>query len=257
MTHLIYDGTFEGLMTAIFDMYDLKLKTVCIRRDDGRSDLFGAHVLSVADAVKAGRVWRGLEQRVSVSTCHNVYACFLSEIPGVENLIAGYVRHVFSSTQNVEKDFGHRETIETTKLARRVFREKHRMEAFVRFQRMEDDLYFSLIEPEFDVLPLICRHFQDRYADQTWMIYDKRRRYGILFNREKQEVSTITIDLSISNRNEMSLLHAEEKEYQELWKSYFDHVNIASRKNLKLHIRHVPTRYWKYLTEKGQSTSRN
>ncbi|RYZ23730.1 MAG: DUF4130 domain-containing protein, partial [Chitinophagaceae bacterium] len=38
--------------------------------------------------------------------------------------------------------------------------------------------------------------------------------------------------------------------YQELWKQYFKSVNIAARKNTKLHIQHMPKRYWKYLPEK-------
>jgi hypothetical protein len=35
-----------------------------------------------------------------------------------------------------------------------------------------------------------------------------------------------------------------------LWQAYFDHVNIPERKNLKLHYRQMPRRYWKYLSEK-------
>ncbi|RYE25413.1 MAG: DUF4130 domain-containing protein, partial [Sphingobacteriales bacterium] len=38
--------------------------------------------------------------------------------------------------------------------------------------------------------------------------------------------------------------------YQLLWKSYFNNSNIKERKNMKLHIQHIPRRYWKYLTEK-------
>lgn len=39
--------------------------------------------------------------------------------------------------------------------------------------------------------------------------------------------------------------------YQKLWKQYFSSVNISARKNLKLHIQHMPRRYWKYLPEKA------
>ncbi|WP_370449257.1 DUF4130 domain-containing protein [Aquimarina sp. AD1] len=43
----------------------------------------------------------------------------------------------------------------------------------------------------------------------------------------------------------------DELEFQQLWKTYFDNVNIKSRKNSKLHIQHLPKRYWKYLIEKN------
>ncbi len=43
----------------------------------------------------------------------------------------------------------------------------------------------------------------------------------------------------------------DEKEalYQILWQQYFSSVNISARKNMKLHIRHMPRRYWKNLIE--------
>ena len=43
---------------------------------------------------------------------------------------------------------------------------------------------------------------------------------------------------------------AFEELYQKLWHSYFQSINIEARKNTKLHLQHVPRRYWKYLTEK-------
>jgi probable DNA metabolism protein len=42
----------------------------------------------------------------------------------------------------------------------------------------------------------------------------------------------------------------EEFQFQELWQNYFESTNITERKNIKLHVRHVPKRYWKYLSEK-------
>ncbi|MGZ5274180.1 MAG: DUF4130 domain-containing protein, partial [Kaistella sp.] len=51
-------------------------------------------------------------------------------------------------------------------------------------------------------------------------------------------------------KNSENLHHDEEKKYQKLWQRYFTKTNIKERKNLKLHVQHVPKRYWKYLTEK-------
>ncbi|RZL34744.1 MAG: DUF4130 domain-containing protein, partial [Pedobacter sp.] len=45
-------------------------------------------------------------------------------------------------------------------------------------------------------------------------------------------------------------LNEKEELYTHLWKDYFKSTNIESRKNTKLHVQHVPKRYWKYLTEK-------
>ena len=42
----------------------------------------------------------------------------------------------------------------------------------------------------------------------------------------------------------------EEAQYETLWKDYFKSTNIEERVNMALHIKHVPKRYWKYLSEK-------
>jgi probable DNA metabolism protein len=134
--------------------------------------------------------------------------------------------------------------------AQKVHREKHRMEAFVRFQKTADDLFFSVVEPDFNVLPLIIRHFSERYADQKWLIYDKKRKYGIYYDMSKTSFVQIDMETPIGNAELGSVLNESEHAYQQLWRDYFNSTNIKARKNMKLHIRHMPLRYWKYLTEK-------
>ena len=57
-------------------------------------------------------------------------------------------------------------------------------------------------------------------------------------------------DKKMLSKNKEVIWHEEEINYQNLWKEYFDHTNIKERKNTKLHLQHVPKRYWRYLTEK-------
>lgn len=120
------------------------------------------------------------------------------------------------------------------------------MEAFVRFQLTADNIYYAIIEPDFNVLPIIRKHFRDRYADQQWIIYDARRKYALHY--DLKEVHTVTIEFS-ENSND-NIFHEDEGLYQDLWKNYFSSVNIGARKNTKLHIQHMPKRYWRYLIEK-------
>jgi probable DNA metabolism protein len=49
-----------------------------------------------------------------------------------------------------------------------------------------------------------------------------------------------------------SILEEGEEFYQKLWKSYFKHITIQERKNLRLQRQHMPRRFWKYLPEKQQ-----
>jgi probable DNA metabolism protein len=252
MMHLVYDETFSGFMTTVFEVYERKLQDVRIVKEKNfYPDVFSERISIVADEAKSLRVWNSLCKKVSITSSHNVYACFLSEIPGIENTILGFLRHVFSSEKNIESDYGHQETLAIARTARFVFREKHRMEAFVRFQRTIDDLYYAVIEPMYNVLPLLVTHFKNRYADQSWIIYDRRRARGIHYDTKTGIVAEIQLTFEEREvENSSGIFHEEEPLFQLLWKDYFHHVNIPSRKNLKLHLQHVPVRYWKHLTEK-------
>ena len=252
MTHLIYDATFEGLLTAIFEAYERKIDHARILKAGTElKDIFADSLTIISDPAKASRVWKGLKSKLSPPTTHNFYSCFLSELPLMEDTMLTFARHVFLSVQNIEKDFGHEATLTIAKTGRMVHREKHRMEAFVRFQRWADDTYFAMVAPDYNVLPLIVTHFKNRYGDQRWIIYDQKRLYGIHYDPATTRVNEIEFNFTENVMSPSSkLLHPQEELYQVLWKDYFKHVDIASRKNLKLHIRHVPLRYWKHLTEK-------
>jgi probable DNA metabolism protein len=125
------------------------------------------------------------------------------------------------------------------------------MEAFVRFQLTKDQLYYAICQPDYNVLPLIRKHFKDRYADQRWLIYDSRREYGIYYDLEKVDSVLISfVEEANDGENVAAILEENEELYQQLWQQYFTSVNIAARKNTKLHIQHMPKRYWRYLPEK-------
>ena len=249
---LIYDGSFDGFLTCVFQVYDLKLKRVLIQKDsESQASLFGKQNVVAADPVKANRVWKGLGKKTSNAGRLRIYYGFLSEKQGVENLLLRYIQYVFESRLPVDSDFSNSEVLGLSKIAKSVGREKHRMEAFVRFRLTKDGLYFATIEPDFDVLPLISKHFKSRYADQKWVIYDLKRNYGLYYDLDRVEIINLTLPEGFdASKTSPDYFAVEEIEFQTLWKDYFDSTNISSRKNLQLHIRHVPKRYWKYLSEK-------
>jgi len=162
-----------------------------------------------------------------------------------------FVQYVLANTQSVENNLGHPDILLINQTDKKVHREKHRMEAFVRFQCTKDKLYYSIIQPDYNVLPLIKKHFEKRYADQRWLIYDSRRKYGLYYDLEKTKEVLLNFEIDLNNKEALKeVLDNEEELYKTLWQQYFQSVNIKARKNMKLHIQHMPKRYWKYLPEK-------
>jgi len=254
MTQLVYDGTFDGFLTSIFEAYEKKLQNFTIVRCTAfQPSLLGGHILVPTDQGKSLRVWEGLIKKLSRRSRNDVYKSFLSEIPEMEGMLTQFMTYVFKSSNNVEADVADRRVLAVTQTARMVHREKHRMEAFIRFQRMKDDVYYAAIAPDFNVIPLLVGHFKDRYADQHWLIYDKKRNYGIQYDHLSRTVTEVSIQFADEASHEFlpeSMCHEEEAQYQRLWRDYFYSVNIGQRNNRKLHVQHVPVRYWRYLTEK-------
>ena len=253
MTTLVYDGTYPGWLTAIFTIYEYKWEDVFFAREDVAVDsLFAPPQHIATDELKADRVQKGLQQRLSPEGVKQVYKAFHSEVERTEEMLWRFVQYAFASKQNIEEDFANPAVWALKQAAKRVKRESHRMEAFVRFQLTKDGLYYAIIEPECNVLPLISDHFETRYADQRWLIYDAKRKYGIYYDLEK--VSTVALNFNHGPASSQTIAEiSDEKEevYQNLWRRYFSSVNIEARKNMKLHLQHMPKRYWKHLTEKA------
>lgn len=244
-THTLkYDSTFEGLLTAVFTVYEERLSSVLIVEERFFEANFFSEVNEVfTDESKASRVWEGLKEFQQFRT--SVYRSFLSELPDKEVYILDAIRYVLK-TRN-DKDYGQPSVLKLAQLTKQIVREKHRMEAFVRFKRTKDDVYVAIIEPDFNVLPLIARHFKNRYADQQFVIYERKRNYGIFYDLNTVELIELDFDDAVLKE----ALHDEEMHYDKMWQDYFISTGIKSRINKKLHLRHVPKRYWKYLNEKN------
>jgi probable DNA metabolism protein len=253
MQLVVYDGSFEGFLSAVFDVYEYKFIDVQFSSEENfQNNIFGkVHHVDINET-KTKRVWKGLANKISKKSLTDLYRTFLSEKKDIENVLLEYIRYVFKSKTTIEHDYSHHAVLTVVQTARIVYREKHRMEAFIRFQLTQDELYYAVIEPDFNVLPLIKKHFHDRYADQSWLIYDTHRKYGLYY--DKKEVISVSMNFdeeTSTGKNIRSIYNEKEELYQKLWQQYFSSVNIAARKNMKLHIQHMPKRYWRYLTEKN------
>jgi probable DNA metabolism protein len=247
-----YDGTFEGLLTVLFTIYDWKAAPNSIQPEaTAQSGLFAQPAHRETDETLAGRVWDGLLKTMDQEARARLYHVFLSEDPERELLIFRYVDLALRADRDISENYANADVRRIQRLAQQMFREKHRMEAFVRFEKTTDELFHATIDPDFDVLPLIASHFTKRYADQRWLIYDKRRHYGLYYDLTHTDVVQFENSAAQTVTGvSATVLDEREPLFKLLWQSYFDHVNIPERKNLKLHRRHMPLRYWKYLSEK-------
>ena len=249
----IYDKTFEGFLTLVFECYELKIfPDQIIGKDDINCSIFKENHEVVTEETKGKRVWNGLLKKISGNSCQVIFHVFLSEIKDVELLMLNYIKAVFDSKVNIELDFGNKYVLEMHKIDKKVCHEAHRIPMFVRFQKTADEIYYASFDPQYNILPLVIKHFEERFADQKWIIYDARRNYGFYYDLTTTTEVTFTQSLVNKANGHINdnLLDKDELLFQQLWKTYFKSMCIKERLNPKLHKQLLPKRFWKYLIEK-------
>ena len=249
--YFTFDGTFEGLLCCVFDAFDKKTMPFTISQHK-LPDLFAENLSIVTETHKANRVLNGLKKKISPSALNMLFVCWLSELKEVEMLLFNYICKTFIAKKSIELNFTDVDVLELLKIYKKVNNEAERIRQFVRFQKASDGTYFASIEPKYNVLPLSMDFFEDRFADQHWVVYDLKRKYGLYYNLEKTEIvyfDNLPINKT-TGKLHANLLSNDELDFQGSWRKYLQSITIKERKNLKLQRQHMSKRFWKYLTEK-------
>jgi len=252
MLQYTYDGTFPGLLSAIFESYSTKQWPNAIINPRGTGVLFGETVYVQTDENKASRVWEGVKKYGGFLTCEQLFHAFLSLDENVELIILDYCKELFSQKVCIATNFANQSVLKVSQLEKKVLREAEHTLMFLRFEKAADGTWFAPVSPKYDILPLITGHFRNRFADEPWLIYDTRRSYGFYFDTKKLEqieIENPSFNL-ISGQLNSSATHKDEDKWQEMWKTYFKQIAIRERTNLKCQQNFMPKRFWKYLTEK-------
>lgn len=251
----VFDGSYQGFLCCVFECFEMKeWQAIPVSQALHQPDFFMPHRDIMTDYVKAERIQKALKDKFGKNTSYNIYKSFLSE-DALDWKASFYIMlHLFKGKTDILENYGDAQVLYFHQTLKKISRESHRMKAFIRFSKSNDGLYYAIIDPDFNVLPLILYFFKNRYADQPWIIYDVKRNYG--FHYDMKIVSEIQMETEAQNTmksTSLSIALDERDElFKRLWKQYFKSTNIEARKNMKLHLQYVPKRYWKYLVEKQQ-----
>jgi len=128
------------------------------------------------------------------------------------------------------------------RLEHQVKRDLHKMHAFVRFRKVEDESgehFIAWYEPAHHVLPLAAPFFTERFAIMNWAILTpdssvqwdpdgKRLTFGPGVRRERAP---------------------QMDDFEDLWRTYYSSIFNPARTNLNAMRSEMPVRYWKNLPE--------
>lgn len=240
----VYDGSFEGILTSVFEAFSRKETPDAILPEDGlQQDLFASYSFIQTDPAKSDRVYTSIWKNISEDALKNIYHVFLSEDPDAATLVYRYLKLGWKMGSSVDMFLSDDTVFKIMDINRRVGFEVHRMTGFVRFRQVGEGIYYSSISPDNNIVELLAPHFAERLSDQKWIIHDVRREIAALYNLKEWIVSEFSAD-------EIPDVTDEEKLYSKLWKRFFATLEIPSRSNPRLQRQLLPRRYWVHLTEK-------
>ncbi|MDR2388485.1 MAG: TIGR03915 family putative DNA repair protein [Tannerellaceae bacterium] len=248
-----YDKTFEGLLTTLFDAYTRRTFPERLLSENEPLPMFSekAHRV-ITESYKSLRVWAALEKKLSRAVCGMLMHVWLSELPGSDELLFRYMHKALDAPSSIATHFADKDVMEVKKIAGKVSKEREHLMQFVRFQQAADGTFFAPVSPIYNALPLTMPYFTQRFADQKWLIYDTRRRYGYYYDlKTAEEVTLNTDEHLLDGKLDDAWMTQDEKLFQSMWKEYTLALTIRERINPKLQRQHMPRRFWKFMPEKN------
>ena len=243
MLILTYDGTFEGLLTVIYQCYYEKLKPHDIQvQGEVVKDFVSRYLLIETEKEKADKVYRSIEEKISPSALKNCYYAFLSDDAARSISVYHYIRLGFKQGGAIDSYLTLDAVGKLHRIAQKVMKERHRMLGLTRFMELEDGSLYGKIQPKYNVVSLIAPHFAQRLGPEKWMIHDEGRNLLVIGTEGKWLLRDY-------EGKEALKLHTREAFFQSLWKEFHQSIAIKERKNTKLQGQLMPKRYWSNLTE--------
>lgn len=253
MRDYLYDGTFEGLLTCIYHHYYTDKAAGIYPREEYQPSLLHGSMEVETEEEKADRVYNAIGNKISGYSLRLIYRAYLSGITGKENVILNYVLFGFHIGPSIGSLHAQPEVHALEDIVRKVGNERERMLQFVRFEVMEaagaggPQILYAKIEPEHDVITLIAHHFSERFSHDPLIIHDVGRSKAIIAYEHDWYVTDF--DGTHLPDGTAMMMSEDERSYQSLWRTYFDHIAIKERINPRCQKNHMPVKYWKHLTE--------
>ncbi|MCI9129436.1 MAG: DNA metabolism protein [Eggerthellaceae bacterium] len=248
----VYDGSAEGLLTAIFTAYaDRERPDAVVREADFQPTLLQVPKRIKTSADLADRVSSGLRKRLGAYTQRGVLRASLSGRKDAGTAVYRFVRFALDEPHPVKRrpidDISNPEVRPLHDILRAISNECEKIRQFSRFEHLCDDtgeVWFARVNPRDSVVPLVMGHFVERFNVQPFILYDEVHDLaGIWDGHQRMFVSTADMEMTLPEKT------ASEVVMQEAWRTFYKTLSIDARYNPELRRKMMPKRFWKNLTE--------
>ncbi|MGN0346801.1 MAG: TIGR03915 family putative DNA repair protein [Lachnospiraceae bacterium] len=194
---------------------------------------------------KAEKVTRAVKEKISKLAYVWIYRAAMSVLPDAPDAIYRFMILGFSVGPKVTDMLTRPEVMRMMELNRKVGNEMHSFVEFVRFRKLPNGVYYSVIQPKSNVVELVAGHFEDRMPSENFIIIDENRRLAAVHPKND------SFYLQTLQEDEVEYLRDTEKKdaYSDMWQTFFETVAIEQRANERCQRNHFPVWMRKYATE--------
>ena len=237
----VYDGSFDGLMCCVAkSLRSRERPEAIILQDEAQESLFPTVTIDT-DSVLSKKVTGFIRERIGVRSLEFIKRVYLTNMERRENAILDFVAKSLECGKSLLGALVSEDVLPMIKAVRRLNNEAELLKGFIRFSDMGGVLV-SVIKPDNRVLPLLARHFCDRFPDGRVVIYDEG--HGEILACGEGEIR-----LGFADGLTLPPASAEEKKYRALWQSFYETAAVKERYNPKCRLSRMPKRYREYMTE--------
>ena len=238
---LLYDGTFEGFLSLVYEVYYKKLKPTKIYKTLPNEILF-EEILEINSSKESGiKVLNAIKTKFPKEILEKILNIFMCDSKEFEMALLEYIVIGFKDSKQLY-NINNSCVFYLNYLEKELFRVTHKLTGFIRFEELEDKTLYAKIESKFNVVYFLGRHFLKRFNNQNFIIHDINRKLAFLKMQNDYSIKEVAF------LDEPNYSQNEEK-FQKLWKSFFSGVTINERTNLKLQTQMVPLLYRTYMSE--------
>lgn len=249
------DDNIEGIFTAVYDGWKWgaagnQLK-IAVSEPEG-PELFCTFEKIKTDTEKAAKVTAAVKRKLGNHLYETLCYVAASSHENKGTVIFCILLKALNHGRNdrrVMDDVKDPYVALASKLYIKVWREVHKFYGFIRFSQLGNGILYSKIAPENDILFLIAPHFENRFSNENWIIYDEIRNKALLHEKKKKCV----IRIGVKENFEKEYILSEKEEYEQLWRIFCKNISIKERENHVLQQQMLPLKYRSNMAEFGQN----
>ncbi len=233
----------DGLLTALYFSFTEKIIPDAVDDVKTFQPRFDSVVINLqTNLAFAERVKTALYKYAGDDIIYHLKICLMCKDYNSLFYAFNYAYLILKYRNDVSNMLGEKSVSDFSFTVQKVLHERHVFTGLLRFRESLNGVLYARFLPDNDIVELLAPHFFKRLGSSPFIIHD--------ISRNK---------LAISNGNVLKFMQTElpanftpaEKEtaVSDLWKKYFNSVNIRERANIRRQENFFPRRYKKYCYE--------